>query len=50
MSIDEVENEVNSFSKYGICEISNDNSNTIVFPIPMDILNQFINRDSSTDS
>ena len=31
-------------------EISNDNSNTIVFPIPMDILNQFINRDSSTDS
>ena len=28
MSIDEVENEVNSFSKYGICEISNDNSNS----------------------
>ncbi len=29
-------------------EISNDNSNTIVFPKPMDILNQFINRNSST--
>ncbi len=28
MKIDEVENEINSFSKYGICEISNDNSNS----------------------
>ena len=50
MNINEVENEVSSFSKDGVCEISNDNSNTIVVPIPMDILNQVINRDSSTDS
>ena len=28
MKIDEVENEINSFSKEGICEISNDNSNS----------------------
>ena len=28
MKIDEVENEINSFSKDGICEISNDNSNS----------------------
>jgi len=28
MKIDEVENEISSFSKYGICEISNDNSNS----------------------
>ena len=28
MKIDEVENEIIPFSKYGICEISNDNSNS----------------------
>ena len=28
MKINEVENEISSFSKYGICEISNDNSNS----------------------
>ena len=30
MKINEVENEINSFSKDGICEISNDNSNSQV--------------------
>ena len=28
MNINEVENEVSSFSKDGVCEISNDNSNS----------------------
>jgi len=42
MKIDEVENEINSFSKLGICEISNDNSNTqIVVSGEKEIIQKF---------
>ena len=42
MKIDEVENEISSFSKLGICEISNDNSNTqIVVSGEKEIIQKF---------
>ena len=42
MKIDEVENEISSFSKYGICEISNDNSNSqIVISGEKEIIQKF---------
>jgi len=42
MSIDEVENEIRSFSKDGICEISNDNSNSqIVISGEKEVIKKF---------
>ena len=42
MTIDEVENEINSFSKDGICEISNDNSNSqIVISGEKEVIKKF---------
>ena len=42
MKIDEVENEISSFSKYGICEISNDNSNSqIVISGEKEVIQKF---------
>ena len=42
MKIEEVENEISSFSKYGICEISNDNSNSqIVISGEKEVIQKF---------
>jgi len=42
MKINEVENEISSFSKHGICEISNDNSNSqIVISGEKEIIKKF---------
>ena len=42
MKIDEVENEISFFSKHGICEISNDNSNSqIVISGEKEIIEKF---------
>ena len=42
MKIEEVENEISSFSKHGICEVSNDNSNSqIVISGEKEIIEKF---------
>lgn len=42
MEINEVENEISSFSKYGVCEISNDNSNSqIVISGEKEVIHKF---------